>query len=300
MNANVCYAPRRAPGSERHQVRGLDYHLTRWGAAAGAGGPPLVLLHGWMDNGATFQFLVDELPAGWSCAAPDWRGFGRTSWVADGYWFPDYFADLDRLLDILCPGEPATLIGHSMGGNVVLSYAGLRPRRVRRVVCIEGFGLARTQPEQALDRMRHWLDELGDEPMFARFASLGALAAHLQRKNPRLDPARAQFIARAWAREQEDGSWQMRSDPAHKRVNPVLYRREESEACWRAIEAPVLYVVAGDSPHLAALGEDATVTRMSSLIRTLESCTIAAAGHMIHHDQPAALAAQIDAFLRRT
>jgi pimeloyl-ACP methyl ester carboxylesterase len=300
VNANIIYAPRRTPGSEHHRVRGLEYHVTRWDAAVGAEGPPLVLLHGWMDTGATFQFLVDELPATWSCAAPDWRGFGRTSWAPGGYWFPDYYADLDRLLDILCPGEPATLVGHSMGGNVVLTYAGLRPRRVRRVVCIEGFGLARTQPEQAPGRLRRWLDELREEPELARFPSLGAVAAYLQRKNSRLDAARAHFVASAWARQNEDGTWQMQSDPAHKRVNPVLYRREESEACWRAIEAPVLYVAAVDSPQLAALGEDATVTRMSSLIRTLEPCTIAAAGHMIHHDQPAALALQIAEFLRRT
>jgi pimeloyl-ACP methyl ester carboxylesterase len=261
---------------------------------------PIVLLHGWMDTGATFQFLVDELPAGWSCAAPDWRGFGDTSWAPGGYWFPDYYADLDLLLDELCPGEAVTLLGHSMGGNVVLNYAGLRPERVRRVVCVEGFGLARTHPDDAPARQRRWLDELREDPEFAVHGTLDALVAQLRRRNPRLDAARAGFIAKCWARQQPDGTWRMRSDPTHKRVNPVLYRREESEACWRQIAAPVLYVVATDSPHLAALGDDATVERMSTLVRSLEPCVISDAGHMIHHDQPAALAAAVVAFLDRT
>jgi pimeloyl-ACP methyl ester carboxylesterase len=300
VTANDTYAPRRAPHSERLEIRGVDYHVTRW---RGDERSPILLLHGWMDTGATFQFLVDALADRWSFAAPDWRGFGRTSWASGssgGYWFPDYYADLDRLLDVLCPGEPATLVGHSMGGNVVLSYAGLQPERVRRVVCIEGFGLARTQPEQAPGRLRRWFGELREEPAFAQYPSLDALASYLRRKNPRLDASRARFIATAWAAQNDDGSWQMRADPAHRRVNPVLYRREESEACWREIVAPVLYVVGADSQHLAALGQDATVTHMSTLVRQLEPCTIAASGHMIHHDQPAALAAGIDAFLRRT
>ena len=297
MNDRDTYRPRRAPHPQRCSVRGLEYHVTRWSGESAA---PIVLRHGWMDTGATFQFLVDEMPHAWSFAAPDWRGFGDTSWAPGGYWFPDYYADLDRLLDELCPSETATLVGHSMGANVVLSYAGLRPERVRRVVCIEGFGLARTQPDDAPARQRRWLEQLREESDFANHPTSDSLAAQLRRRNPRLDAARADFIARSWARQQADGSWRIRSDPAHKRINPVLYRREEAEACWRRIEAPVLFVVAAESTHMSSLGADATVERMSGLIRGLEPVEIAAASHMIHHDQPAVLAATIVDFFGRT
>jgi len=40
-----------------------------------------------------------------------------------------------------------------MGGNVVMSYAGARPERIRRLVNLEGFGLPRTEPRQAPGRM---------------------------------------------------------------------------------------------------------------------------------------------------
>jgi pimeloyl-ACP methyl ester carboxylesterase len=271
--------------------------VTRWN---GTDPEPLFLLHGWMDTGDTFQFLVDALPGCRTCIAPDWRGFGRSEWPADGYWFPDYYADLEALLDHFAPGRPVTLIGHSMGGNVATLYAGIRPERVSRVVCIEGFGLARTQSGQAPGRYREWLDQVREPPRFARFPSVAAFAHLLAKRNPRLMPERAAFIATAWTEQLPDGSVRVRSDPAHKRVNPVLYRREEAEACWREVVAPVLYVVAEQSDFLPRLGEDGKPERMARLMRRLEPCVIPAASHMVHHERPELLAQEIEAFLART
>src|SRR5258706_374098 len=108
------------------------------------------MLHGWMDVSASFQFLVDALRRDWRVIAPDWRGFGLSEWAkSDGYWFPDYFADLDRLLEHFQPDSPATLVGHSMGGNVAAMYAGIRPERVAKLVNLEGLGLTGTRAEKA-------------------------------------------------------------------------------------------------------------------------------------------------------
>ena len=66
-------------GAARHEfleIRGLRHRITRWGPPSD---DPIVLLHGFLDNAATFQFLVDALPPEWSFAAPDWRGFGDTA-----------------------------------------------------------------------------------------------------------------------------------------------------------------------------------------------------------------------------
>ena len=79
----------------------------------------------------------------------DMRGFGRTQRPDDGYWFPDYLADLDAVLDQCPPDAPVDLVGHSMGGNIAMLYAGVRPQRVRRLVSLEGFGMTRTTPDQA-------------------------------------------------------------------------------------------------------------------------------------------------------
>jgi len=292
-----AYHPRRPPEAFELQFRGLRHHVTRW---PGTDPEPVFLLHGWADTGDTFQFLVDALPAARTFVAHDLRGFGRSEWPAEGYWFPDYLADLEALLDQLAPATPVTLVGHSMGGNIATLYAGIRPGRVRRVVCIEGFGLARTHPEQAPARYREWLEQLRTPPAFARFPSREAFAHLLLRRNPRLTPDRAAFIAAAWTAVQSDGSVAVRADPAHKRVNAVLYRREEAEYVWREITAPVLYVVAEQSDFLPRLGTDGAAENMAPIIRGLEPCLIADAGHMVHHEQPERLAREIEAFLART
>ena len=293
----TAYVPRREPARDDLILRGLRHHLTIW---RGADPEPVFLLHGWMDTGDTFQFLADAMSDRWTLVAPDLRGFGRSEWPADGYWFPDYLADLDALLDRLAPGAPVTLVGHSMGGNIATLFAGIRPERVRRVVCIEGFGLTRTHPEQAPGRYREWLRQLREPEAFASFPSFEAFAHLLARRNPRLTPERAAFIALSWAIRADDGTVRVRSDPAHKRVSPVLYRREETEACWREITAPVLYVIAEQSAILKRMGEDATPENMARFISRLEPCVILDASHMVHHERPDTLARSIETFLDRT
>ena len=145
----------RAPESQFVEIRGLRYHLRHW---RGDPAQRMVLLHGWMDVSASFQFLVDALARDWDVVAPDWRGYGLTDWGrSDCYWFPDYLADLDALLERIQPDAPANLAGHSLGGNVACLYAGVKPQRIAKLVNLEGFGMAPTRPEQAPRRYARWL-----------------------------------------------------------------------------------------------------------------------------------------------
>lgn len=289
-------------------VRGLRTHVREWGDNDA---PLLVMLHGWMDVGASFQFLVDALQGNWHVIAPDWRGFGLTQRSTgfpgtDGYWFPDYLADLDILLGhYATPGRPPVVIGHSMGGNVACMYAGIRPERISAVVSLEGFGLPRTDADMAPQRYRTWLNELGQAMTMSTYPDVAAVAARLRKNNPRLSPARAAWLAPHWA-EQTAHGWAILGDPAHKRTNPVLYRVEEVLACWRAIRAPLLWVEARDSDMFSrfAGGDPAReaalraehAQRMTHLA-SVETAMVEDAGHMVHHDQPERCAALIERFL---
>ena len=284
--------------SEFHQIRGLRYHVRRWRSA---GAPKMVLLHGWMDVSASFQFMVDALKGDWDVYAPDWRGYGLTDWgKADCYWFPDYLADLDALLQNIQPAAPIDLVGHSLGGNVAALYAGARPERIARFVNLEGFGMAPTRPEQAPKRYARWLEELRDPPRLRPYESFSALADRLQQGNRRLSREKAQFLARHWGQEVEGKGVWLRGDPAHKIVNPVLYRYEEVRACWQAIRAPVLWVEGADSetPSRLHLDENELAERRSAF-RDLRVAKVPDAGHMLHHDQPQAVARLIEDFLAR-
>ena len=154
------YQPRRQPSHRWVNIRGLEYHISQWGdpSLVTPQRPPLLLCHGFMDIGASFQFLVDAMADHEGerryILAMDWRGFGRTRGPAtDAYWFPDYLADLDALLCCEALGldgkTPVDLLGHSMGGNVVMLYAGVRSERLRKLVNLEGFGMPATEPAEA-------------------------------------------------------------------------------------------------------------------------------------------------------
>ena len=276
-------------------IRGLRYHVRRW---ARPGAPKMVLLHGWMDVSASFQFLVDAVRGPWDVYAPDWRGYGLTEWgKADCYWFPDYIADLDFLLERIDAG-PINLVGHSLGGNVAALYAGARPARVRRLVNLEGFGMPPTRPEDAPQRYGRWLDELRERPGLRPYASFSELAERLKKGNPRLGEDKAGFLARHWGRETEEGGVVLRGDPAHKIVNPVLYRYDEVRASWRQVSAPVLWVEAAESDTPARMKLDAAqLAERRSAFANLRYEVLKDAGHMLHHDQPAALARLIEEFL---
>ncbi|MDP1692633.1 MAG: alpha/beta hydrolase [Burkholderiaceae bacterium] len=301
------YAPQRAATARQVPARGLSYHLETWGDASLAtpDRPLLLLLHGWMDVGASFQFMVDAMAAQEGAArwiaAPDWRGFGRTSASgSDSYWFPDYLGDLDALIEALSPTQPIDLLGHSMGGNVVMGYAGVRPERVRKLVNLEGFGLPATQPAQAPRRLRQWLEELKAPAEFRLYASADAVAARLMQTNPRLAPNKAAWLATRWAAPRADGQWALLADGAHKRVNPALYQADESIATWAAIGAPLLWIEGAETDMAKFWGQrysHAEFEARLAHVAQVESEILADCGHRLHHDQPEALAARLLRFL---
>jgi pimeloyl-ACP methyl ester carboxylesterase len=281
--------------SEFLDIRGLRYHVRTWGSASA---PKLFLLHGWMDVSASFQFVVDELRHDWFVIAPDWRGFGLSEWTRHSYWFPDYIADLDALLHHFQSDAPANLVGHSMGGNVANLYAGIRSERVGKLVLAEGFGLPPTKPEKAPERYAQWLEEARNLPGLRPYTSFDEVVERLKKNNPRISSERAAFLAPHWAEQMPDGSIRLRADPCHRMVNPVLYRIEEAMACWRRITAPVLWLW-GDGEWMMKWmkGDKALLDGYRSCYRSLQEQTIADAGHMMHHDQPARFAHALETFL---
>ena len=280
--------------SEFVDLCGLRYHVRRWGDPQA---PKLFLLHGWMDVSASFQFLVDALARDWCVLAPDWRGFGESAWSPGGYLFADYLADLEALLDHYSPDEAANLVGHSLGGNVASIYAGVRPHRVRCAVSLEGFGIQRAQPVEAPERYARWLDEQADPPRLTDYPSLERVAWRLKKNNPRLTDEKAAFLAQHWARRRADGGFVLKADPRHKMKSPVLYRLEEAMACWRRVRAPVLWIEGGTSPIRAWLKEnDAGFAVRLQAFADLRHEVVPAAGHMLHHDAPEAVAALVEDF----
>ncbi len=334
------YKEKRSPQGEYVPIRGLNYHIWRWAGAPGAGSalPPLLLLHGWMDVGASYQFMVDAFSdafaQGRAIIAPDWRGFGLTNspgatersagppqassapsggsavreatsvGAPDNFWFGDYLADLDFLLDHYAPGQAVDLVGHSMGGNVAMLYAGVRPARIRKLVNLEGFGMPASRPGQAPGRYARWMDELKSlhrgELALKAYDDVGGVARRLMKTNARLTPDKANWLAGHWARPDAAGKWQILGDPAHKVTSAQLYRVDEVLEIYQRISAPTLAVEAAGDSLMGWWQGKYTLAEYHERLQQVPQARVVViqdAGHMLHHDQPEQLARLIEDFL---
>ncbi len=298
------YPIRNASRSEFIPIRHLRYHVLQWGTPS-SDKPPLVMLHGWMDVAASFQFVVDALHQNHWVIAPDWRGFGLTETPAtDNFWFPDYLADLDQLLDHYVGDRPVHLLGHSMGGHVATLYAGVRPERIQKLINLEGFGLPATRPAQAPSRLAKWMDELKafqrGEMDLKPYASLEAVAQRLIKTNPRLAADKAHWLAQHWARANAQGEWRILGHAAHKVINAQLFKVDETQAIYERITAPTLCVVARSDSIQQWWNDSYSLSEFMQriqAIRHLTHATMDDVGHMLHHDQPEQLARLIEDFL---
>ena len=313
----ATYTPQQHSLMHSSPVRGIHYCWRSWGEKQDAQAP-LFLLHGWMDVGASWQFVVDALRClGFTglIIAPDWRGFGGSASAQDCFYFPDYLGDLDALIPQVlahfgyAADAQVDVVGHSMGAHAALLYAAARPARVRRLINIEGFGAAPAPASAAPGRYTQWLDELqalrAGKLDLAGYDSQEAVAKRLLKTNPRIAPEHAYWLAGQWAapdaQEPGQGRWHILGAAAHKISNPVLFRVEEVQACYAAITCPVLTLLAQDNRLHEWQGGNYSLAdylqRLTHLANN-RSITIDHAGHMLHHDQPLAVAQAIQAFLQ--
>ena len=298
------YQPKRASRSEFVPIRNLRYHVRVWGEPA-PGKVPLVMVHGWMDVAASYQFVVDAFARDHYVIAPDWRGYGLTELPpTDNYWFPDYLADLDFLLDHYAPDAPVDLVGHSMGGNIAMLYAGARPERIRSLVNLEGFGMPATRPAQAPGRYAKWMNELKafhrGELALKSYDGIEGVAARLMKTNKRLTQDKAGWLAQHWAQQAADGQWHILGHAAHKIVNANLFRVDEVLELYRAIRSPVLAVEASDDSLGHWWQGRYTLAEFHERLKSVADLRIGRiddAGHILHHDQPEALAKLIEGFV---
>ncbi|CAL9652199.1 Non-heme chloroperoxidase (plasmid) [Streptomyces sp. enrichment culture] len=100
-------------------------------------GRPVVLIHGWPLNGASWEKQTAALlAAGHRVITYDRRGFGRSDQPADGYDYDTFAADLHTLLTTLDLRD-AVLVGFSMGSGEVTRYLGAYgSERVAKAVVI--------------------------------------------------------------------------------------------------------------------------------------------------------------------
>ncbi len=139
----------------------LKLHYTAWGDETK---PPLLLVHGGRDHARSWDFVAQAMLDRYSVYCPDLRGHGDSGWSIGGsYPLTNYITDLARLVEEIGRG-PVQIVGHSLGGRIVLDYAAAVPESVSKLVCIEGFGRLTRAAVAAPDRLRNYIKHTGEMP----------------------------------------------------------------------------------------------------------------------------------------
>lgn len=278
-------------------IRGLNYHIQEWGDSSK---PLLILLHGWMDCGATYRYVAEFLCEHYFLVAPDWRGFGHSD-HASSYWFPDYYADLEKVLDHYSPHHPANIVGHSMGGNIALMYAGIHPHRVNRVMSLEALGMEPTQPKEAPEKYRRWMREITSEAATKVYPNFDALCYSVRQGNPRLASEMVVELAQMWAEPMgEEGAYKLKHDHAHRYANPVRYNFDDVLEVWQEITARVGLVMATKSTFYNRFARYGRLDESKKVLKIADAdyFEIKNCGHMLHIEKPKATAETILEFFK--
>lgn len=110
----------------------------------------LVCIHGAGGQAEQWKFQIEHFSRRYRVIAPDLRGHGQSEHPRSAYSLEEFLWDFTQMLDALKVQEPFTLMAHSFGGPIALTFAAAQPHRINKLVLIA------TAPEMHLN----WLYEL--------------------------------------------------------------------------------------------------------------------------------------------
>ncbi|HKY83126.1 MAG TPA: alpha/beta hydrolase [Sphingobium sp.] len=271
-------------------------HYLDWGNRSA---PTLLLVHGGFDHARSWDWTARALAADYHVIAPDLRGHGDSAWSAEGsYVMANMVYDLAQLVDQL-GREPVTIVGHSLGGSLVLRYAGLFPEKVARLVAIEGLGFSPKRLREKADvptpdEWREWIEKrrMGARRLPRRYPTLEAAVARMRERNDHLSAEQALHLTAHGVNRNEDGSYSWKFDPYLHDMPPQGGPESDLPQFWSRITCPVLLCLGLDSwasnpikDGRAAHFQDARLVEFAD------------AGHWLHHDQFDRFLAELRAFL---
>ena len=284
------------PTSRIYFSQRLRLHYVDWG---NAGAPPLLLVHGGRDHCRNWDWVAQQMRRDWHIIAPDLRGHGDSQWSQDGsYTMAGYLYDLAQLIHQL-KIAPATIIAHSLGGNIALRYAGLYPENVKRLVAIEGLGpspkvLAQRFNRSLPERMRAWIEEQRSlsARLPRRYGTIEDALRRMQEANKHLTPEQARHLTQHGVNQNADGTYSWKFDNYVRSWPPYDMPMAEVEKLWARINCPTLLVY-GKESWASIPEQDGRLVHF----RNAKVVTLAGAGHWVHHDRLAEFLARIGKFL---
>jgi pimeloyl-ACP methyl ester carboxylesterase len=275
----------------------LRLHYADWGNASA---PPLILLHERLDHCRTWDWVAEELGRDFHIVAPDLRGHGDSAPSPSGaYTVSAYLCDLTQLIRQLGRSR-VSLVGHGLGGEIALIYAGVFPGMVGKLVAIESLGDSPAFEAERAElpiaaRLASWLAEryevAGRIPK--RYRTIEEAYARMRWQNGHLSPRQAKHLTDHGVNRNEDGTFSWRFDN-YVRVagSTVDLSADERHELWSKINCPVLLML-GDESGASNPVDDGRIGHFAAArVEVIQN-----AGHWIYHDRLDAFVGALRAFL---
>src|SRR5690349_21557729 len=263
-----------------------------WGDPAN---PPMLALHGWLDNAGSFSAIAPLLARDHYVVAVDLRGHGRSSHIPAGAWYHyvDYFDDLRAVLDHFGWAR-ATLFGHSLGGTLASLFAAAYPERIKTLLLVEALGPLTVAPENTLTQLKRGLDERAAFANRRALRVFGELEAAIEARA--MASGFSSEISRALVErgvQEVEGGYVWSSDPRLTLTSAQRYSEAQVLAMLAGIRAPTLLILAEPAtPYLP----EAMMSERAAQVVGIDVVRIAG-HHHLHLESPRALFEVIERFL---
>jgi pimeloyl-ACP methyl ester carboxylesterase len=277
-----------APAERRIALAHFALTAQVWGDDAA---PPLLALHGWLDNAGSFALLAPRLAPRFKVIALDLPGHGHSDHLPPGagYHYLDYVRTVLDAADALQLDRYA-LLGHSMGAGIASLVAAATPQRIERLRLIEGLGPLGDDGTQTLRRFRDALTPhvVSRKPLRVFRDVEQAVSARVMASGLAAELARP-IVTRGLI--ETDGGWRWRSDPRLMQTSAVRQAESQIHAILRGIDAPTALLLADPAtPYLPSAAMQARADGVPDIV-----VSHMAGGHHLHLEQPAAVADWIGA-----
>jgi pimeloyl-ACP methyl ester carboxylesterase len=257
-------------------------------------GLPVLGLHGWLDNAASFD-PVAPLLSGIQLVAIDLPGHGWSDHRPPGmkYHYVDYIDDVIAVADAL-KWPQFLLLGHSLGAGIASMIAGAFPDRITGLMLIEGLGPMSRPPDQTpvyLSRSVSQRQRQQQRPPTV-YSDLETIVAARQKAGGLMTAAAWTLTQRSVKRVENGYTWY--SDPRLKISSPFYMTEEQVLAVLGRISCPTLLLI-GERGLLTAGTKEKMAGRIAG-IADIETVVLPG-GHHLHMDHPESVAAAIRNFV---
>ncbi len=244
-------------------------------------GQPILAVHGWLDNAASFIPLIPYLQ-GYRVVAIDLPGHGLSAHIPAGHYLHlvDYIVDIIRILDHL-NWDRATLLGHSLGAGISSVVAGTVPERIVSLALLDGIGTITATPATSADMMRtaveHYTNKHAKKlPYYANMEDAiiaRSLASSMQRKSIEL------LISRGLKNTEHGLTW--RTDPRLLFSPLVLPTEEQLESFLQRISAATCFI----RPETGWPYDEEMLNNRLNIVKNIKLHSIPGRHH-VHMDSP--------------